>query len=289
MAEAAGLALGVAGVPALLTSCVEFLEYITLERNYGKDFEVSMAKVSILKGRLHGCGESLSITAASHHPRDPASVRWKPQGDTIRKCLVGLHSCFGDEHRLVQSYGLKPISQDSSIAARSSTTTVSPSLTEVQSSFNRNPRLRQNETPFSKKVRWAIHDKRKFDSLISDALIYIESLESICIRLNLMQIDRYLYEAVADRVTTREGTRLLEQAIREMPSPTTERAAVDDEGIAQGTGHIHIRTVTGDEARVVLGNAGMISDKRHYYRDARLGGRVLAGDSSVDAVRALFA
>jgi hypothetical protein len=288
MAEAAGLVLGVAGIPAVFASCVDCLDYITLERNYGKDFEVSLAKVSILKGRLHGCGESLSITTASHHLNDISSVQWKPQGRAIRQSLWGLHSCFTDQQKLEKTYGLKPVAGDFSLATRSTTTTVSPSLTEVQSSFNIASTLRQRQTPLSKRVRWAIHDKKKFDALVSDALLYIESIEAVCIQLNLMRTDQELCEAAVDRVQTREGMRLLERAIREMPSPTTEKA-VDDEGLAHGTGHIHVRTITSEQARVALGNAGMISNTRHYFRDANFGGRVLAGDSSVDAVRALFA
>jgi hypothetical protein len=287
MAEAAGLILGVAGIPAVFASCVDCLDYITLERNYGKDFEVSLAKVSILKGRLHGCGESLSITTASHHPNDASSVQWKPQGKAIRQSLLGLHSCFNDEQKLQRSYGLRPVSGNMSIATTSSTS-VSPSLAEVQSSFNLTSTLRQKQTPLTKRVRWVIHDKKKFDSLVSDALFYIESIEAVCIQLNLMRIDQELCEAAVDRVTTREGIRLLERAIREMPAPLMASIA-NDEGIAQGTGHIHIRTTTSEQARVALGNAGMISNTRHYYRDANFGGRVLAGDSSVDAVKLLFA
>jgi hypothetical protein len=288
MAETVGLVLGVAGIPAVFASCVDCLDYITLERNYGKDFEVSLAKVSILKGRLHGCGESLSMTTASHHLHDTSSLRWKPQGESIRKSLLGLHSCFNDEQKLQSKYGLQPVAGNLSLATRSSTTTVSPSLAEVQSSFNLTSALRQNQTPLTKRVRWAIHDKKKFDSLISDALLYVESIETVCIQLNLMRIDQELCEAAVDRVTTREGIQLLEQAIREMPSPTTDKA-VDDEGLSHGTGHIHIRTTTSEQARVALGNAGMISNTRHYFRDANFGGRVLAGDSSVDAVQLLFA
>ena len=286
MAEAAGLVLGAAGIPAVFASCVDCLDYITLERNYGRDFEVSLAKISILKGRLHGCGESLSSTTANQ-VSSASSVQWKPQGEAIKRSLIGLHSCFTDQQILEKTYGLKPISQTTSIAT-SNSTTVSPSLAEVQSSFNLTSTLRQKQTPLSKRVWWAIHDKKKFDALISDALLYIETIETICIELNLMQIDQELCKAAVDRVKTLESVQLLEQAIREMPSPPIEKVA-DDEGLALGTGHIHVRTTTSEQARVALGNAGMTSTTRHYFRDASFGGRVLAGDSSVDAVKALFA
>jgi hypothetical protein len=287
MVEAAGLVLGVAGGPAIFASCVDCLDYITLERNYGRDFEVSLAKVSILKGRLHGCGESLSITTANQTP-SASSVQRKPQGEAIKRSLMGLQSCFNDERKLEKTYGLKPVSQNMSVAT-SNYPTVSPSLAEAQIGFKLTSSLRQRDTSFNKRVWWAIHDKKKFDALISDALLYIETIETICIQLNLMQIDRELCKAAVDRAKTLKGMQLLEQAIREMPSPTIEKVADVDEGISLGTGHIHIRTVTAEQARVALGNAGMTSTTRHYFRDASFGGRVLAGDSSVDAVKLLFA
>jgi hypothetical protein len=290
MAEAAGLVLGAAGVPAMFASCVDCLDYITLERNYGKDFEVSLAKVSILKGRLHGCGESLSITAASNYPRDLSSVQWKPQSKDIQRSLMGLHSCFNDEQKLQKTYGLKPVSQSLSIVA-SNYSTVSPSLAEVTSSFNLASLHRQNETPFGKKVWWAIHDKKKFDTLVYDALFYIESLEALCTQLKVLRTEDEIVKSAVERVTTREGIRLLQEAVEEMPSRlTTETPAKDgNEGLAESTGHIHIRTAVSAQARMVMGNAGMTSTTRHYFRDARFDGRILAGDSSVDAVKALFA
>lgn len=281
MAEAAGLVLGAAGVPALLISCVDSLEYITLERNYGKDYEVSLAKVSLVKGRLRSCGESISRTTATHRYSDPSPSQW----GTIKQSLVRLHSCFTDEQKLQNNYGLKSVSGNMSMTA-SNSTTVSPSLAEVTSSFNLASIHRQKETPLSRRVWWAIHDKKKFDALISDALTYITTIESICTQVGLMNIKEHLYEAAKERMTTREGLQLLEQAIREMPSPSQK--AEKNEGLDASNGHVHIRTFTRDDARVALGNAGMTSDTRHYYRDANFGGRVLAGDSSVDAVKALF-
>jgi hypothetical protein len=65
MAEIAGQAIGTAGVPVLFTTCLEFLDYVTLERDHDEDFETCIAKVAILNGRLNACGDSLSIMTAS--------------------------------------------------------------------------------------------------------------------------------------------------------------------------------------------------------------------------------
>ena len=199
---------------------------------------------------------------------------------------MGLDLCFTDKQKLQNSYGLKSVSGNMSMTA-SNSTAVSPSLAEVTSSFNLASIHRQKETPLNKRVWWVIHDKKKFDTLISDASLYIESIESICTQVGLMNIKQHLYEAAKERMTTREGLQLLERAIREMPSPSEK--AEKNEGLDASNGHIYMRTVTRDDARVALGNVGMTSDTRHYYRDANFGGRVLAGDSSVEGAKALFA
>jgi hypothetical protein len=287
MAEAASIVLG---VPALFKTCVDFLDVITLERNYGKDFEVSIAKVSILKSRLHGCGESLSSMPASHGPSDQSCLQRKPQGEAIQRSLMGLQACFSDEQKLKNSYGLKPVAEHMSMVT-GGPTAISPRLAEVESSFNLTIRTRQNGTPLGKKIWWAVHDKKKFDELVYDALFYIESIEAVCNQLNLMRVEKKLFNAAVDRVTTSEGIQLLKQAVDEMPSRLAEKAKVDgDEGLAESTGHIYIRTAVSERARFVKGNVGVKSDARHYSRDAKYSGDcvVIGGDMSADALEVLL-
>jgi hypothetical protein len=291
MAEVAGLVLGVAAVPALFKTCVDFLDVIALERNYGKDFEVSIAKVSILKSRLHGCGESLSSMPASHDPSDPSCLQRKPQGEAIQKSLLGLQACFSDEQKLKNSYGLKPVAENMSMVASSSPTAVSPRLAEVQSSFNLTIRTRQKGTPLGKKIWWVVHDKKKFDELVFDALFYIESIEAICAQLKVLRTEDEIVKAAVDRVTTREGIQLLQQAVDEMPSRLAAKAKIDnDQGLAESTGHIHIRAAVSERARFIMGNVGVKSDARHYSRDGNFSGDsvVIGGDMSADALEILL-
>jgi hypothetical protein len=291
MAEVAGLVLGVAAVPALFKTCVDFLDVITLERNYGKDFEVSLAKVSILKSRLHGCGESLSTMTASRDPNDPSSMQRKPQHDeAILKSLVGLQSCFSDEQKLQNNYGLKPVAENMSMVSGGSTA-LSPRLASVQSSFSLAIRTRQKGTPLGKKIWWAVHDKKKLDALVYDALFYVESIEAVCARLKVLRTEDEIVQAAVDRVTTREGIQLLQQAVDEMPSRLAAKAKVDgDQGLAESTGHMHIRTAVSERARFIMGNVGVKSDARHYSRDAKFTGEcvVVGGDMSADALEVLL-
>ena len=58
MAEAAGLAIGAINLAGLFTTCVECIDYISLGRNHGRDYEMSMTKLLLLKARL-SAGENL--------------------------------------------------------------------------------------------------------------------------------------------------------------------------------------------------------------------------------------
>ena len=61
MAEPIGLAIGVVGLAGLFSTCVECMDYISLGRDYGKDYELSLMKTILLKARLNAWGESLCV------------------------------------------------------------------------------------------------------------------------------------------------------------------------------------------------------------------------------------
>jgi hypothetical protein len=64
------------------TTCVELLDYVTLERNYGKDLETSIAKVVILNGRLNACDNSFS-TMSANRTSSASSSRWEQHSEAI--------------------------------------------------------------------------------------------------------------------------------------------------------------------------------------------------------------
>ena len=279
MAEIAGLVIGAAGVPALFTTCVECLDYVTLERNHGKDLETCIAKVAILNGRLNACGDSFSIMTTSH-TSNGSSAQWKQHNEAIAKSLVGIRNCFRNEKDLEKRYGLRAVPANSTIC--SLTNERPSSLAEIESTFNITSRRRQRETAIGKRVWWAIHDKNKFDTLINDLVFFIESLESIGIQLSVTGRQEQLLKAAIEHVRTSSGIQLLGDAVREMPSRLNTSQATPS------TGHTFIRTIISERGRMIMGNVDVTSDSRHYYADTKVRGKAIGGDVSADAMERFF-
>lgn len=276
--EIAGLTVGAVGVPALFTTCVEFLDYITLERNHGKDFETSIAKIAILNCRLNVCGESLSIITNERTSSAP-SKQWTQHNESITKSLVGIWKCLSDEDKLEKRYGLKAVTKDLMIANQRP-----GSLAEVESSFHVTSRRRQRETSFGKRAWWAVHDKKKFDSLINDLVFFIESLESISTQLDVTGRQKLLFKEAVEQVQTSNTIRLLEDALHEMPSHQNI-----PQSASSSTGHTYVRSVVSERGRMIMGNVDSTSDARHFYEDTKVHGRAIAGDVSGEAMAQFFA
>ena len=184
MAEPAGLAIGAFALSGLFTTCVQCLEYISFGRNIGKDYELSVTKLDLLKTRLKAWGESLAVT---HAGRENAMLRnrWTQEQKTVGNCLIGIKGILEDTKRLESRYGLRPDPQTSTTL---STTHLGTSLDlgNLEQEVRSKARQRQKSSNFFNQARWAILDKRKFDVLISDLNFFVVGLESLNDRLHMM-------------------------------------------------------------------------------------------------------
>ena len=106
MAEAAGLVIGGVGLAALFSTSVECLDYISLGRNIGKDYQLSATNMILLKVRLYAWGKSLRVTQpGQEHPvlRDC----WLQERETVGMSLFGIKTTFDDAGKLEKKYGLE--------------------------------------------------------------------------------------------------------------------------------------------------------------------------------------
>ena len=60
--ELAGLAIGLAGILSIFTSCVDFFEYIQLGRHCSDDFQTIMIQLDLIKLRFSRWGQAVGIT-----------------------------------------------------------------------------------------------------------------------------------------------------------------------------------------------------------------------------------
>jgi hypothetical protein len=188
MAEPIGLTLGGLSLATLFSTCVECMDYIILGRNYGRDYEHSLYKLDLLKARLVAWGQSLRVTQKG----DELGVlrdRWDQEKETVEKCLVGIKAIFDDCGKLEKRYGLRQYIAGGDSMPPAVQVGESPTR-QIEERFKSATISRQENASLWKKTTWAIHDKKKFDSLISDVAFYIDGLEKLSDMLSMLGLQR---------------------------------------------------------------------------------------------------
>lgn len=189
MVEPIGLTLGGLSLAALFSTGVECMDYIILARNYGRGYEHSLNKMNLLKARLNAWGQSLRVTQKGEELgvlRD----HWDQEKETVEKCLVGIKTIFDDSGKLEERYGLRQYIADRDSVSPALQVGESPALRQMEECFKSATINRQENASLWKKTTWAIHDKKKFDSLISDIAFYVDGLEKLSERLNVLDLQR---------------------------------------------------------------------------------------------------
>jgi hypothetical protein len=189
MAEPIGLTLGGLSLATLFSTCVECMDYIILGRNYGRDYEHSLNKMNLLKARLNAWGQYLRVTQKGE---EIGVLRdcWDQEKETVEKCLVGIKIIFDDSGKLEERYGLRQYITDRDSVSPTRQARESPALRQMEEYFKSVTINRQENASLWKKATWAIHDKKKFDSLISDVAFYVDGLEKLSDKLNVLGLQR---------------------------------------------------------------------------------------------------
>jgi hypothetical protein len=293
MAEPIGLTIGGLSLTALFSTCVECMEYIHLGQNYGKDYELSLTKMILLKVRLNAWGESLRVME-ERQELSSLRDRWLQEREMVGRCLVGIKSIFDDSSTLEKRYGLdrnvaNGHQQGSELQRRESA-----ALQQIEERFRFVAIGRQTDASLWKKTTWAIRDKKKFDSLISDLAFYVGGLENLSDRLNLLDLRRQILRGRIQQVTDRESMALLEDASSQSegisrPIPGEDSDTPSSE---RTQGHVYLGTIIKDRARVLNGNAGIqgpgLSSHRYEGTQALDDASVVQGDMSEGAAMAFF-
>jgi Prion-inhibition and propagation len=207
---------------------------------------------------------------------------------------VGIKSIFDDSSTLEKRYGLdRDVAsghrQGSELQRRESA-----ALQQIEERFRFVAIGRQTDASLWKKTTWAIHDKKKFDSLINDLAFYVGGLNNLSDRLNLLDLQRQILRGRIQQVTDRESMALLENASsqsegisRPIPgknsdTPSNERAQ----------GHVYLGTIIKDRVRVLNGNVIVqgpaLSFNRYESTQALNDASVVQGDMSEKAAITFF-
>ena len=288
MAEAAGLAIGAVSLAGLFTTCVDCLDYIDIARNHGRDYELSMTKLILLKAKLNAWGRSLQVTDEGQENiilRD----HWREEREYIGKCLVGIKTMFEEADKMESKYGLRPFLTDSDTVSLSREQ-ASHAFIQIETIFKSKSMRRQKGVSMLQKTRWAIRDKKKFDLMIAELAFLIDGLTDLSERRQAFKLQQNLLRVEVQAITDADSIRLMQQASDQLEAPARSRITErGSEGI-DIPGHTYIDTIINDRARVLNGNVGDQSGNSHVYRRTQVSddAHAVQGNMSNEAALAFF-
>ena len=173
MAEAAGLAVGVLALAGTFKDCVELFSYFSVAKSFASDFELLATKLDIEKLVLLQWADRVRLLREDYDDRlDVDSTR-----KAVAQILASINSLLSNASELNTVYGVKQIASTEAIEVNNhiSATRMESFRTEFE---RMNLRLAQERSDISplRKLRWAIHDKQRFDRLIGQLTYFVSKL-----------------------------------------------------------------------------------------------------------------
>ncbi|KAJ6286662.1 prion-inhibition and propagation-domain-containing protein [Bipolaris maydis] len=179
MTEAAGLALGVV---ALWKTCVEVFEVVDSGRSYGMEYELLRVKLEVERIRLVTWGDTIGLDGENSTTRPDTRLQQSNVNETVMRLLGCIQHIFDNSERLQSNYGLRPSedqTQNASVDIGVGPGILGAVFRRPYENLRRAARDRQRDTKLRKKALWAIHDRRKFQTMIMEIKGFNDNLESL--------------------------------------------------------------------------------------------------------------
>ncbi|KAM7205209.1 Prion-inhibition and propagation domain containing protein [Rhypophila sp. PSN 637] len=193
MAEVAGLALGVVGLAGVIGAFKDVIDLFSLfldSRHLGRDFEVLDTKLDIAKALLLQCADRVRLVRRNHASQlDNPDTR-----ATIYRALGSIQSLLRDADALKSRYGFEAMDQNEELSSsrwirRGAISAIQ--MTHFTREFDkmdlRINSLQERSGIFKQrhKIRWAIRDKKSFETLLSQLAHFITRLSNLIPATNL--------------------------------------------------------------------------------------------------------
>lgn len=197
---------------------------------------------------------------------------------------------FEDAGQIESKYGLKALSANPGSSLSIAQAPKSNGFRQVESVLKSKMERRQGKTPVSRKISWAIRDKKKFDSLITDIDFFIGGLEDLSDRLQVLGLQQRLLQVEIQAITDTNSIDLVEQASNQTQALASSSDLKEETSERNAHGHTYIGNLIKDRARVLNGNIDDPSQISHMYRDNQMSddARVVQGNVSNEAALAFF-
>ena len=196
--EPVGLVIGVAGLATVFSTCLECFEYVQLGRNFGKDYGKCLLRLDATKLRLSRWGASVGLGPQTTQHKDILVQR--REYFLAQDLLEQIKDCFENVERLSTRYRQHALIQDSdstALAAYDAEADLGEEYRHLHNTMRGLARNRQRYASVLRKTKWALYEKRKFDSMIDDLSVFVKEL----VELFPSQEERYR-ELCKDEVLT---------------------------------------------------------------------------------------
>jgi hypothetical protein len=220
--EPVGLAVGIAGLAGLFSTCVECFNLVQRGRYLGRDYFILETKYTNQRLRLQTWGRACGLSDMGSTGAN--ALAWN---DDIRlavgETLVQIASLFQDHRTLRKRYGLSvdhsglgsphgAMSAPGMLAALTSRFRATGLAVSELAVFTPPGRSFAKRPGISTSVRWAVDDKHKFADLVQHLKDFIDDLEALTTELNVPQRQRELIRAEVESIADAAELEMIEQA-----------------------------------------------------------------------------
>jgi hypothetical protein len=179
--EPVSLTIGIVALASLFSTCVECFEYFSSAKDLEEDFEILLVKLDLEKTRLLIWGNAVGVLKAEGEGRI-IELNDGQRVELIGRCLESMKSLLSDTDKLQRVYGLKSAAQSNANMGRSSNIVSKNSMNLFKASYRRFwARFAgdQARSTLASRTKWAIHDKARFEGLITHLKDLIDGLNQV--------------------------------------------------------------------------------------------------------------
>ena len=181
MAEAVGLTLSALSLTSLFSTCVECFGYFSASRDFERDRNVLLGRLDFERNKLLIWGNFVGVLSETGDGLLKALGRAKDTHQKLRRQLECIISLLTDAEKLQENYGVRGLEGQGkesipwSLVSKNNLDLFKLTLKRF---LLRNPKEAAEYRKYKvwAKLKWAIHDKQKFQGLINDLKEVVDQL-----------------------------------------------------------------------------------------------------------------
>ena len=210
-AEVAGLVLGVV---TTWKTCIEVFDVVGSSRLYGLDYEICRVKLEVERVRLLAWGDAVGLSEVDRgHPSPDARLNRDQTRQLVMRVLGCIQRIFENSDGLQDRYGLiQEVNRPALTMTEQTGTSLPLIFRKAYLNLKRTGRERQQASTLRQKTSWAIHDKTKFQRMVTEIRQFNDSLADLFPDLKI-----------------REAMRIeIDQSVEIRPLTLLQEASADD-------------------------------------------------------------